>query len=179
MGWLEHVRGARIVIHNSDREDFKRHLVAQISSEFVVFYRFLEFGHGVVILVSELPPIGAELAYVIDLLHLQAVNEGLELVVNLGQVVKVKLDAAVELHSGIGITCGASLIAIVLSTLVSACSNNLRHAGATLAALLIVVFLHLLVSLLVEDLLFLVDQIQVIRDVLHQRFGMMVVGTLM
>ena len=99
VGWLEHVRGARIVIHNSDREDFKRHLVAQISSEFVVFYRFLEFGHGVVILVSELPPIGAELAYVIDLLHLQAVNEGLELVVNLGQVVKVKLDAAVELHS--------------------------------------------------------------------------------
>ena len=32
VGWLEHVRGACIVIHNSDREDFKRHLMAQISS---------------------------------------------------------------------------------------------------------------------------------------------------
>lgn len=179
VGWLEHVRRAGIVIHNGDREDFKRHLMAQITSQFVVFYRFLEFGHGVVILVGELPPIGAELAYVIDLLDLQAVDEGLELVVNLGQVVKVKLDAAVELHSRIEVTCGASLIAIVLSTLVSARSNNLRHAGATLAALLIVVFLHLLVSLLVEDLLLLVDQIQVIRDILHQRFGMMVIGTLM
>jgi hypothetical protein len=179
VGWLENVRGASIVIHNCDREDFKRHLMAKISSQFVVFYRFLEFGYGVVILVGELPPIGAELADVIDLLHLQAVDERLQLVVNLGQVIKVKLDAAVELHSGIGVTCSASLIAIVLSTLVPACSNNLRHAGATLAALLIVVFLHLLVSLLVEDLLFLVDQIQVIRDILHQRFGMMVIGTLM
>lgn len=112
-------------------------------------------------------------------MHLQAVNEGLQLVVNLGQVVKVKLDAAVELYSSIEVTCGASLIAIVLSTLVSARSNNLRHAGATLAALLVVVLLHLLVSLLVEDLLFLVDQIQVIRDILHQRFGMMVIGALM
>jgi len=111
-------------------------------------------------------------------LHLQAVNEGLQLVVNLGQVVKVKLDAAVELYPGIEVSCGASLIAIVLSTLVSARSSNLRHAGATLAALLIVVFLHLLVSLLVEDLLFLVNQIQVIRDVLHQRFGVVVTGTL-
>lgn len=153
--------------------------MAQIASKFVVFYRFLEFGDSVVVLVGELPPIGAELAYIIDLLHLQAVDEGLQLVVDLGQVVKVKLDATVKLHSRIEVSRGASLIAIVLATLVSARSNNLRHAGATLAALLIVVFLHLLVSLLVKDLLFLVNQIEVIRDVLHQRFGMMMIGTLM
>lgn len=56
MGWFEDIGGAGEVVYNSNTEDLKDHLVLDVSSDLIVFNRFLKLGDGVVIFVCELPP---------------------------------------------------------------------------------------------------------------------------
>ena len=97
VSWLEHVRRARIVVHHGDGENLERHLHAKLTSDLVVFDGLLELGDRVVVLVGELPPVRAQLRYVLDDLLLQLVNKLLELLVDLRQILQVELHLRVKL----------------------------------------------------------------------------------
>ena len=97
MRWLEHVGGRSVVVDHRNGQDLQSHHLSHISLYFIVFYSFLEFGDRVVVLVGELPPVRAQLRYVLDDLLLQLVNKLLELLVDLRQILQIELHLRVKL----------------------------------------------------------------------------------
>jgi len=79
------------VIADSDAEHLKGHRTFDFSFEFLVFEDLLEFDHGVLLLVTEFPPVGAQLTDIIAPLRFQGLLQLLNLVLDLDEVVEVEV----------------------------------------------------------------------------------------
>jgi hypothetical protein len=67
--WFENLRRAGVIVYNSNTQDFKSHLASDVFPDSIVFDRLLKFSHGVIVLVSQLPPLGAKLTDAADLVY--------------------------------------------------------------------------------------------------------------
>ena len=90
VSWLKHFGGASVVVHNCDRQNFKSHLISQVLSYFVILDGFFKLTDGIVIFVSELPPLGTELRNVADFVHFKVIYQLLELFINFGQIFQIE-----------------------------------------------------------------------------------------
>ena len=73
--WLEDLRRAGEVVDDGDRQDLDTHLLFDLAACPLVLVGLLEFGHCVVVLICELPPLGAELAHIGEGVLLEAFLE--------------------------------------------------------------------------------------------------------
>ena len=70
--WSKNFRRASKVIHYCDRKDLDAHLLFNFTASALVFVGLLEFGDRVVVFVGEFPPLGAELAHVVECVLFEA-----------------------------------------------------------------------------------------------------------
>ena len=89
--WSEDLGRAREVVHYRYRQDFDAHLLFNFASSTLLFVCFVELCDRVVVLVGVLPPLGAELAHVLERVLFQVVCECRELLIDLNEVLQVEL----------------------------------------------------------------------------------------
>ena len=162
MRGLQHVRRAGVVIHNCDAEDFQDHHLPELPLQLVLLDGFLKFGDRVVVLVCQLPPIGAQLANAGGFVYPQNIQQLLQLIVDFDQVFQIQLHAAIQFVCGVNEVTRLPLVVITRSGIIP---RDRWHPLPRL--LLVVVLVHLLVPLLVHDFLLLVDQRHIISRTFH------------
>lgn len=79
----ENLRRARKVIDNGDWKDLNAHLLFDFTAGAFVLVGLLKLGNRVVVLIGELPPFWAQLAYVVEPILLEAFLESRELFIDL------------------------------------------------------------------------------------------------
>jgi len=67
--WFQDLRRASVIVDHRNTQDFKSHLASDVFPNPIIFDRFLKFSHGVVVLISQLPPLRAKLADATDLIY--------------------------------------------------------------------------------------------------------------
>ena len=95
MCWFEYVGRTCVIINNSYRQNLQSHLISELPLHFIVLDRFLKLCNRVVILVSEFPPIGAQLTNVINLGNFETLYQLGKFLVNFSEILKVELDVAI------------------------------------------------------------------------------------
>lgn len=93
----ENLGRAREVVDDGDGKDFDAHLLLNLLAHALIFVGLVELGDCVVVLVRVLPPLRAQLTHIAEAGFLQVVGKRRQLLIDLDQVLQVKLHVLVQL----------------------------------------------------------------------------------